>query len=508
MSVEDQEVANGMSSAPISLSEGENNLEIRVTGGDGQTVKVYGISVVVAATLPPPPSGCSATQLTTTGIELHWNDNGVNETGYKIMRSGQASGPFADAGEVSAGVTTWTDTDLSPSTTYYYRIYSYNSAGPSSYCSCSGTTASLPQYALAMQVSPSGAGSVAVVPNQAAYQQGTQVTITANASAGYRFQSWSGDLTLSTNPAIVTMDGAKSISANFVQIPVLSGPSTVSGDFSLSATFAWSGLSDGSEYYEFEYSKTSSSSGFSLLAKSAPGTRTTPYLQQVLFDSGDQSGTYYFRVRVRTPTGLSPWSIVHEVQYTKPTPVSVTIRSTDDNLLMYSSSNSALAETVYRSAYLGVGQKFDIWEYSTSWLDARSLIRFSLPSVANGKQIISAELLLYVRTLPADRNTTYRCGAVAGSWNTNTVTYNNYPSQQVYTDHRKDFSPPSTAAVPVRIDITEIVAQWAGGNWSNNGILLWDTNSSYPSSTAYRATEFYEESNGNNAPALYIQYQP
>lgn len=505
--VEGQEVASGMSSAPISLSEGENNLEILVTGGDGQTVKVYGISVVVSTTLPAAPSGCSATQLSTTGIKLQWNDNAVNETGYKIMRSGQASGSFADVGQVGAGVTTWTDSDVSPSSTYHYRIYSYNSAGMSSYCSCSGTTASLPQYALTLQVSPTGAGNVTAVPNQASYQQGTQVTISAGASAGYRFQSWSGDLTLSTNPAVVIMDAAKSITANFVQIPVLSGPSTVSGNFPLSATFAWSGLSDGSEYYEFEYSGTSASSGFSLLAKSALGTRTSPYLQQVLFDSGDHSGDYYFRVRVRTTQGLTPWSDVVKVNYQKPASSTITLAASADNLLVMSSAEPQKEKTVFKDAYLGVGQMFDIWPYSQSWIDVRSLIKFPLPFSLNGKHIVSAELRLYVKTLPADRNTTYRCGAVAGTWNTTTVTHNNHPSDQIYLNNRVSFSPPYSAATPVKIDITGIVQQWADGKWQNYGILLWDTNAAPPSQTTYRATEFYEESNGSNAPSLYIVYE-
>ena len=41
------------------------------------------------------------------------------------------------------------------------------------------------------------------------------VQLTAIPATGYHFTSWSGDLTGSTNPANVTMDRNKTITANF-----------------------------------------------------------------------------------------------------------------------------------------------------------------------------------------------------------------------------------------------------------------------------------------------------
>ena len=43
------------------------------------------------------------------------------------------------------------------------------------------------------------------------------VTLTATANAGYTFSNWSGDATGSTNPATVTINGNKNVTANFTQ---------------------------------------------------------------------------------------------------------------------------------------------------------------------------------------------------------------------------------------------------------------------------------------------------
>ena len=52
-------------------------------------------------------------------------------------------------------------------------------------------------------------------PNTVFYEVGTTVTLTAVPESGWDFVGWSGDLTGTTNPATVTMDAAKSITATF-----------------------------------------------------------------------------------------------------------------------------------------------------------------------------------------------------------------------------------------------------------------------------------------------------
>ena len=59
----------------------------------------------------------------------------------------------------------------------------------------------------------SGAGSVGG--SDAFYAAGSTVQLTATAGAGYQFASWSGSATGTANPLTVTMNGPKTVTANF-----------------------------------------------------------------------------------------------------------------------------------------------------------------------------------------------------------------------------------------------------------------------------------------------------
>ncbi|TVR35436.1 MAG: hypothetical protein EA390_01750, partial [Balneolaceae bacterium] len=60
-----------------------------------------------------------------------------------------------------------------------------------------------------------GQGSVTKSPDQDSYTDGTQVTLTANPASGWSFKQWQGDLSGSTNPAAITVDQDKSVTAVF-----------------------------------------------------------------------------------------------------------------------------------------------------------------------------------------------------------------------------------------------------------------------------------------------------
>lgn len=61
-------------------------------------------------------------------------------------------------------------------------------------------------------------GSVSLFPTGVSYNAGTQVTLTAKPNIGFVFSHWSGDLSGSTNPAKITMDAIKNVTANFNRI--------------------------------------------------------------------------------------------------------------------------------------------------------------------------------------------------------------------------------------------------------------------------------------------------
>jgi hypothetical protein len=69
---------------------------------------------------------------------------------------------------------------------------------------------------LTTAVLPAGGGSIDLNPPGGTYNLGTVVTLTANPAGGYQFDHWEGNLTGSTNPAQITMDGDKTVTASFV----------------------------------------------------------------------------------------------------------------------------------------------------------------------------------------------------------------------------------------------------------------------------------------------------
>ncbi|HPS02797.1 MAG TPA: hypothetical protein PLA90_14760, partial [Candidatus Sumerlaeota bacterium] len=84
-------------------------------------------------------------------------------------------------------------------------------------------------------------GSVAVSPVRTNYRDGSTVTLIAKPDPGYRFVSWSGNITTTTqNPLVLTMDSTKTLVANFelyecyltVEVGSTTGTVTVSPNLS------------------------------------------------------------------------------------------------------------------------------------------------------------------------------------------------------------------------------------------------------------------------------------
>jgi len=88
------------------------------------------------------------------------------------------------------------------------------------------------QYTLTVNVSPAGYGTVTKNPDKTSYTSGETVQLTANANSGYAFSNWSGDASGSTNPYTITMNGNKSVTANFSTAP----PSTYTLTVNVSPT--------------------------------------------------------------------------------------------------------------------------------------------------------------------------------------------------------------------------------------------------------------------------------
>ena len=105
---------------------------------------VYGLLPSAVGT-PAAPSNALAAATSSKTATVSWTSNSTNESGFKIKRSASATSGFIQVGTVGAGVTTFADTALSPSTTYYYQVLATNANGDSNATNVASTT-TFPTY--------------------------------------------------------------------------------------------------------------------------------------------------------------------------------------------------------------------------------------------------------------------------------------------------------------------------------------------------------------------------
>lgn len=119
---------------------------------------------------PPTPGPLTATAVSASQINLTWTDNADNEMGTFIERGPSASGPWTTNELLRAGLTSWADTNVSPATTYYYRVRQFNQTTVSAYSNVTNAT------------TPGAAPVLAAIPDQTVVE-GALLTFTNSATA-------------------------------------------------------------------------------------------------------------------------------------------------------------------------------------------------------------------------------------------------------------------------------------------------------------------------------------
>ena len=194
-------------------------------------------------------------------MSITWSDNSSNETGFRIERWA-SPGPWTPIATPGANTTSYSDSGLVGSTTYYYRVYAVNSAGDSNSSNlgvdttpeCGGTTLAAPTNLTAEAVDcgrvdlswsgSAGASGYKVYRSGSYLKQVTgtstsDTTVSASTTYSYYVKGISGSTesdasnTASTN----TPDCAN-------EPPVANAGSNQSANVGESVTFSGSGSSD------------------------------------------------------------------------------------------------------------------------------------------------------------------------------------------------------------------------------------------------------------------------
>lgn len=160
-------------------------------------IGVLGLTLNLQAGKPTPPlapSSLSAVAVSSSQINLAWQDNSSDENGFTIERAPSASGSWSQIASVGANVKSYSNSGLSAATTYYYRVYASNSRGSSPYSNTAGATTQQSAVGCSYSISPTSAsftssggnGSVSVSAGAGCARSATSgaswITITSGSS--------------------------------------------------------------------------------------------------------------------------------------------------------------------------------------------------------------------------------------------------------------------------------------------------------------------------------------
>ncbi|MCF0062378.1 T9SS type A sorting domain-containing protein [Dyadobacter chenwenxiniae] len=107
-----------------------------------------------AVVIPKAPSALAATAISATQINLVWVDNAKDETGFELERSVDGL-KFVKVADLAANIKAYSNTGLTASTRYWYRIRAKNSAGKSAYSNIASATTFL--------IAPNAPGKLAAI---------------------------------------------------------------------------------------------------------------------------------------------------------------------------------------------------------------------------------------------------------------------------------------------------------------------------------------------------------
>ena len=197
----------------ISIPDGAYELGVQgVADLAGNVMLPVVVPLVIDQTPPSSPAPLVGTVVGATTVGLTWSvsTDASGAVNYEVYRDGALVG--------MTGSPSYVDGGRAPGATYAYAVRAVDFSGNWSESTATVTLSAAPSYVLTV----GGVnGSVQRTPDQATYQAGQTVVLTAVAIGGYVFDHWEGDLGGNSNPVSVLIQGNATVTAVFAEQPPL-----------------------------------------------------------------------------------------------------------------------------------------------------------------------------------------------------------------------------------------------------------------------------------------------
>ena len=122
---------------------------------------------------PAAPTSLAATATSSAGVRLTWQDNSANETGFQVYRSNNNNSSYVLVTTLPAGSTSFQDSGLFASATYYYKVDAVGIGGQSAFTN--------EVNAKTLAVTP---GIMPIANQQARYGTTTVIPVQATSASG------------------------------------------------------------------------------------------------------------------------------------------------------------------------------------------------------------------------------------------------------------------------------------------------------------------------------------
>ena len=167
----------------------------------------------------PPPTNLTATAVSSSRIDLAWQDNSTDETGFRVQRRREGSMDWVQIAIAPANATRFSDEGLLPTTLYHYRLQAFNDTTASVFSNeaMATTSAALPPTVTGFTPQRGPAGT-RVTLTGTHFMGATAVLFNGVSSLQFRVQSASTILAFvppdaTSGPVNVVTQGGTAVSA-------------------------------------------------------------------------------------------------------------------------------------------------------------------------------------------------------------------------------------------------------------------------------------------------------